>query len=51
MGRTVAVGEVSSLDHEVFYDSVEGGSFISETFLAGGEGAEVLSCLRDCLSV
>jgi hypothetical protein len=50
-GSTVAIGEVASLDHEVLDNAVERGTFISKTFLAGGEGAEVLSGLGRSLAV
>lgn len=41
------VGEIASLAHEVGDDTVEGGAFVAETFLAGTEGAEVVRRFRD----
>lgn len=45
------VGEVSSLDHEVCDNTVEGRLFISEALLSSGQRSEVLSGLRDGLAV
>lgn len=36
----IALGEVTTLDHEALDDTVEGGAFIAETALAGGKGPE-----------
>ena len=35
---SVAVGEVTTLDHELLDDTVEGGALISEALLASGQG-------------
>ena len=35
---SVSVGEVTTLDHELLDDTVEGGALISEAFLARGQG-------------
>jgi hypothetical protein len=45
-GRTIAFCEVSSLDHEVLNDTVEGRALIAEALLAGSESSEVLRGLR-----
>ena len=37
------VGEVPRLAHEVGDDAVEGGSFVSKSFLSGAESSEVLT--------
>ena len=46
----VAAGEVATLAHEVVDDAVEVGALEAEPLLAGAEGAEVLSSLRDDVS-
>jgi hypothetical protein len=38
--RTVVVGEVTTLDHEVLDDTVEGRALVSEALLASGQSAE-----------
>jgi len=43
----VATGEVTSLEHELRDNAVEGRASVSETLLAGAESAEVLSSLWD----
>jgi hypothetical protein len=50
----IALCEVAALDHETFYDAVEGGAFVVEglarcavSLLAGAEGSEVLGSLGD----
>ena len=43
----VAAGEVTTLEHELRDDAVEGRASISEAFLASAESAEVLSGLWD----
>lgn len=48
---TVALGEVTTLDHEVLDDTVEGGTLVAETLLASGQGAEVLSGLGGGLAI
>ena len=40
MVRTVVVGEVTTLDHEVLDDTVEGRSLIAEALLASSQSAE-----------
>jgi len=47
----VAVGEVTTLDHEALDDTVECRALIAEALLATRESAEVLSSLGDCLAV
>jgi hypothetical protein len=47
----VATGEVTTLEHEVGDDSVEGRTLIAKTLLAGAESPEVLSRLRNNLVV
>lgn len=42
---TVAAGEVTSLEHELGDDAVEGGTGITEALLASAESTEVLSAL------
>jgi hypothetical protein len=49
--RTIPVCKVTSLDHEILDDTVEGGSFISKALLAGRERAEVLGGLGSGLAV
>ena len=44
---TVTAGEVTTLEHEVGDDTVEGGALVAETVLAGGKLTEVLRRLRD----
>lgn len=46
-GTNVATGEVTSLEHELRDNAVEGRASVSETLLAGAESAEVLSSLWD----
>lgn len=41
--RTVTVGEVTALDHEILDDTVEGRAFISKALLASSQSTEVLS--------
>jgi len=48
---TVALGEISALDHELRDDTVEAGAFVAEAILVGGELVEVSSGLWDLLSV
>ena len=40
MVRTVVVGEITTLDHEVLDDTVEGRSLIAEALLASSQSAE-----------
>lgn len=47
----VTAGEVTTLDHKVLDDSVEGGAFIAEALLSSGESTEVLGGLGDSLAV
>eukprot|EP01137_Pigoraptor_chileana_P018077 Opistho-2@77026 len=44
---SIAVGEVTTLDHEVLDDTVENGSLVAEALLASAEGDEVLNGLGD----
>ena len=39
------------MDHEVFNDTVEGRSLVSEVLLASSQSSEVLDGLRDSLAV
>jgi hypothetical protein len=39
---SVAVGEITALDHELLDDTVESGALISETLLASGQSATVM---------
>jgi len=41
----VVVGEVTGLTHEVWNDTMENGSLVSETFFARAQSAEVFACL------
>jgi len=41
----VALGEVTTLDHELFDNAVEVGALVAEALLAGSKGTEVLSGL------
>lgn len=38
--RTVVVGEVTTLNHEVLDDTVEGRALVAEALLASGQSAE-----------
>jgi hypothetical protein len=40
MVRTVMVGEVTTLDHEVLDDTVEGRALVAEALLASGQSAK-----------
>jgi hypothetical protein len=51
VGRTVSVGKVTSLDHEVLDDTVEGGSLVAKALLASCQSAEVLSRFWDGLAI
>jgi hypothetical protein len=42
----IALGEVTTLDHEVLNNAVEARSLVAEAFLAGRKSAEVLSSLK-----
>ena len=42
---SVVVGEVASLAHEVWNDTVECGSLVAKTFFSGAQGTEVLGRL------
>ena len=46
-GTNVATGEVTSLEHELRDNAVEGRASVSETLLAGAESAEILGGLGD----
>ena len=43
----VTASEVTTLEHELGDDSVEGRALVAEALLASAEGTEVLSSLRD----
>lgn len=47
----IALGEVTTLDHELLDNTVEGGTLITKALLASSKGSEVLSGLRDSLSI
>lgn len=42
---TVALGKVTTLDHEVLDDTVEGGALVAKALLASGKSSEVLGRL------
>lgn len=44
---SVEVGEVTSLEHELWDNSVEDRSLVSESLLSSAESSEVLSGLRN----
>jgi len=39
------LGEITALQHELRDDTVESTSLVSESFLAGAQSAEIVSCL------
>lgn len=43
----VTTGEITTLEHEVGDDAVEGGALVTEALLASAESTEVLSSLGD----
>lgn len=47
MKTYISTSEVTTLQHEVWNDTVELAALVAEALLAGAEGAEVLSGLRD----
>lgn len=47
----IALGEVTTLDHELLDDTVEGRALITEALLASGKSAEVFSGLGDGLAI
>ena len=47
----VTAGEVTTLKHELWDDTVEGGTLVSETLLTSAESAEVLGSLWDNIVV
>lgn len=48
---TIALGEVTALDHELLDDSVESRSLVTKALLAGRQSSEVLSGLGNGLSI
>jgi hypothetical protein len=48
---TITLGEVTTLNHELLDDTMEGRPLISEALLAGGQSAEVLGRLGHRLAV
>lgn len=44
-GTHVVVGEVTTLEHEFWDHTVEGGAGVAEALLAGAQGSEVFSGL------
>ena len=49
--HTIAIGEVTSLDHELLNDSVESRSLIAKALFSCAQSTEVLSGLGDCLPI
>ena len=49
--HTVAVGEVTTLNHELLDDSVESRSLITETLFPCAQSTEVFGGLGDCLPI
>ena len=49
--HTVAVGEVTTLDHELLDDSMESRALITESFFPCAQSTEVLGGLGDCLPI
>ena len=49
--RTITIGEITALYHELLDDTMKSGAFIAKAFLASAKSAEVLGGLRDSLSV
>ena len=47
----VTLGEVTTLDHKVLDDTVEGRALVTEALLTSSKGAEVLSSLGDSLAI
>jgi hypothetical protein len=47
----IALGEVSTLDHESGDDAVEAGALIAKAMLTGGQLIEVSGCVWDLLAV
>lgn len=47
----IALGEVTTLDHELLDNTMEGGALIAKALLASSKSSEVLSGLGDSLSV
>lgn len=47
----VALGKVTTLDHELLDNTVEGRALVAEALLASGKSSEVLSGLGDSLSI
>lgn len=49
--HTVAIGEVTTLDHELLDDPVESRSLVTEAFFPCAQSTEVLSGLGDRLPI
>lgn len=49
--HTIAIGEVTTLDHELLNDSVESRSLITKALFPCAQSTEVLSSLGDCLPI
>lgn len=47
----ITLGEVTTLDHKLLDNTVEGGTLVAEALLPGSESAEVLRGLGNRLSV
>lgn len=45
--HTITIGEITALDHELFDDSVESRSLVTEAFVPCAQNTEVLSGLGD----
>ena len=48
---TITIGEVSTLNHELWNHTMESRAFITVPILSSGKSTEVLRSLRSCLSV
>ena len=49
--HTIAVGKITTLDHELLDDPVESRPFITKALLPCAQSTEVLGGLRDCLPI
>ena len=49
--HTISIGEVATLDHELWDHTVESGTLITIALLASGQSSKVLGSLRNSLSV
>jgi hypothetical protein len=44
-GAYIMLGEITSLQHELWNDTVESTSLVSEPILAGAQSAKIVGCL------